>query len=75
MDNAISQRVTGWGITIVTFTGDHSDEYVFSEYTKCEVVQNMFISSRTLTRGYPVNVHGIDALRGEEVRDSHFSYH
>jgi transposase len=64
-DNAVSQRVNRCGITVIAFTGDHDAEYVLSEYRKRDAVEKLFMSSRTITGGEPLRVHGMDALRGE----------
>ena len=64
-DNTISLRVTRCGIIVITFTCDHTAEYVLSEYPKKGTVENLFISSKTFTGGEPVRAHGIDALMGE----------
>lgn len=63
-DNAVSQRINRCGITIVTFTGDHSAEYVLSQYRKRDAVEKLFLSSKTFTGAEPERVHSMDTLRG-----------
>ncbi len=64
-DNAVSQRINRCGITVITFTGDHTAEYILSEYRKRDSVEKLFMSSKTFAGGQPLRVHSMDTLRGE----------
>ena len=64
-DTAVSQRLSRYNITVITFIGDHNAYFVLSGYRRMNAVETLFMSSRAFTGGEPLRVHGMDALRGE----------